>query len=124
MVHGVSECGQQRRSDFLQILLRDQMLNIRPTHHEPLPLLKIDAPQLRLYDPTIPHYAHEHVKILWRINNARHDIQLVAKISTVLHHRRAVRAQKIDLVRGQARAQVGVAEQVWQRAARGPVEVA
>jgi len=97
------------------------MLNIGSAHHEPLSLPKVDRAQLRLYDTAVAHDAHERVEISWGMRDRRSDVELRRKVAAEVHDGRVILAQKIDLMRRKACAQVAVGEERGERAAERPV---
>jgi hypothetical protein len=59
---------------FLQMTLRDEMLDIRSAYHEPLALLKVE---LRLNDPPISNH---HTRVLGWLRYADGDIEFMTKL--------------------------------------------
>ena len=115
------EC--RRPSNFLEVALHNEVLNIGSAYHEPLPFPKVDRAQLRLNNAAVAHNAHEHMEIPRGMRDRRRNVELRRKVAAKVHDGRVVRAQKVDFVGRQARAQVAVCEEGWERAAEGPVRV-
>lgn len=116
-------CGRRCPSNFLEVALHDEVLNIGSAHHEPLSLPKVDRAQFCLYDAAVAHDAHERVEIPRGMRDRRSDVELRRKITAEVHDGRVILAQKIDLVRRKACAQVAVGEERGERAAECPVRV-
>ena len=110
-------------SHLLEIPLHDEVLYISAADHEPLPLPKIDRPQLGLYHAAVAYDAHERVEVARWVRDGCRDVELGRKVAAEVHDGRIVLAQKVDFVRRQARAQVAVCEQRGQRGAERPVHV-
>jgi hypothetical protein len=115
---------QQNSSNLLEITLYDEMLDICPSDHEPLALLKIDAAQLGLNHAAVAHDSDEDVQILGRMGDAGCDVELVRELGTEVHDGRIVLAKVVHFVWRQLAADVLIGQDVWEGAADGPVHVA
>src|SRR6266404_9221748 len=81
-------------SHLFEVPLHDKVLDIRTAHHEPLALLKVDRPELGLYDTTIARDAHERMDIAWRVRDRRRDVELRREVSAEIHDGRIILAQE------------------------------
>ena len=100
------------------------MLDICPSDHIPLTLLKIDAAQLGLNHAAVAHDSDEDVQVLGRMGDAGCDVELMRKLGTEIHDGRIVLAKIVHFVWRQLAADVLVGKDVWECAADGPVHVA
>ena len=77
------------------------MVDIRSPHQKPLSFLEIDAPQLCLNNAAVFDHLDQNVDVLRRMCDARHDIELLRKLGSELHHGRVILSEKVHFVRGE-----------------------
>ena len=115
---------RNRASHLLEVALHNQVLDIRLADHKSLALLEIDAAELGLYYAAVFDHFDEHMDVLGRLGNARHDVELLGEFGAEFHDGCMILSEVVYLMRGELVSEILVGEQMGQGATNGPVHVA
>ena len=110
-------------SNLLQITLHNEMLDIRPAYHKPMSFLKVYAPELCLYRPTIPDNSNKYMEIFGWIRDACGDVKLMRKFRSKLHDRAVILPQVIDFMRRKLASDIRVGEEMGKCSTSSPIHV-